>query len=82
MTCDDRSFAMHYVMIMDVNASVVYFYPRLIALHEIDLEAVDPPTPMRCTYEKLADNGVYLLGKLNSYFNKDEITAALKLKNS
>lgn len=62
MTCDDRSFAMHWVMIMDVNASVVYFYPRLIALHTIDLEAVESPSPMRCTYEKLLDDGVYLLG--------------------
>lgn len=61
ITCDDRSFAMHYVMIMDVNASVVYFYPRLIALHTIDLEAVDSPNPMRCTYEKLLDEGVYML---------------------
>lgn len=61
MTCDDRSFAMHWVMIMDVNSSVVYFYPRLVALHTIDLEAVETPSPMRCTYEKLLDDGVYLL---------------------
>lgn len=70
MTLDDRSFVMHYVMIMDVNASVVYFYPRLLALHKIDLETVDPPCPMKCTYEKLSDEGVYLLGKLKKFAKK------------
>ena len=62
MTCDDRSFAIHCVMIMDLTVSVCYFYPRLIALHNLDPDSYDIPMPIRCTYEKLQDDGVYLLG--------------------
>ncbi|KAL0280938.1 UNVERIFIED_CONTAM: hypothetical protein PYX00_002086 [Menopon gallinae] len=61
MTCDDRSYAMHCVIIMDVSVSVVYFYPRLIELHTIDPDSVDPPVIVRCTAEKLQPDGVYLL---------------------
>ncbi|KAK6645175.1 hypothetical protein RUM43_001451 [Polyplax serrata] len=61
MTCDDRSFAMHCVMVMDLTVSVVYFYPRLISLHNIDPDSLESPAPIRCTYEKLQDDGVYLL---------------------
>lgn len=62
MTCDDRSYAMHCVMIMDVCVSVVYFYPRLIELHTLDPDSADPPVIVRCTAEKLQPHGVYLLG--------------------
>jgi len=61
MTIDDRSFVMYAVNIMDIPNSVVYFYPRLIPLHDIDTESSDIPLPIRCSAEKLLDDGAYLL---------------------
>lgn len=64
MTIDDRSFVMQAVTIMDIPTSVVYFYPRLIPLHEMpNIENPEIPNSIRCTVEKMTDSGVYLLGK-------------------
>lgn len=67
MTLDDRSFVMQAVMIMDVPNSVSYFYPRLIPLHELqpseDGSPLEIPSPIRCSVEKMVEQGVYLLGK-------------------
>lgn len=65
MTVDDRSYVMQAVTTMDIPTSVVYFYPRLIPLHEIEnIDNPEIPNPIRCTVEKMVDNGVYLLGML------------------
>ncbi|XP_049838119.1 protein transport protein Sec24C isoform X1 [Schistocerca gregaria] len=61
MTLDDRSFAMQAVTIMDIPSSVVYFYPRLLPLHDIDVNSDDFPSPIRCSSDKIRDDGVYLL---------------------
>lgn len=65
MTIDDRAFVMQAVMTMDVPSSLAYFYPRLIPLHDInpDQESLEIPSPIRCTIEKMSDQGVYVLGK-------------------
>lgn len=65
MTIDDRSFSMQAVMIMDIPTSVNYFYPRLIPLHDLDPsnEPDTLPSPIRCTIEKMNEQGVYILGK-------------------
>ena len=65
MTIDDRTFMMESVSLMDIPTSVVYFYPRLVPLHDIDLATVDIPSPIRCSIEKIKDDGAYLLGKVN-----------------
>lgn len=65
MTIDDRSFVMYAVNVMDIPSSVVYFYPRLIPLHDLDTESSDIPLPIRCSAEKLRDDGAYLLGNVN-----------------
>jgi len=57
--CDDRAFLMSAVSSMDVATSVAFFYPRLFPIH--DLQSDELPRPMRCTIEKLSDDGVYLL---------------------
>ena len=46
---------------MDVASSVVYFYPRLIPLHNTSHEETGVPDQIRCTIEKVRDDGVYLL---------------------
>lgn len=61
MTIDDRTFMMEAVSIMDIPTSVVYFYPRLLPLHDIDLTTTDIPQPIRCSVEKIKDDGAYLL---------------------
>lgn len=61
MTIDDRTFMMESVSLMDIPTSVVYFYPRLVPLHDIDLATVDIPSPIRCSIEKIKDDGAYLL---------------------
>lgn len=61
MTCDDRSFVMHYVMCMDLPSSVAYFYPRLIPIHNVDPNATGIPNQIRCTAEKLMDDEAYIL---------------------
>ncbi|XP_066254197.1 protein transport protein Sec24C [Euwallacea similis] len=63
MTIDDRAFAMQVVLTMDVLSSVNHFYPRLIPVHEIDLSTnpLETPAPIRCTVEKMNEQGVYIL---------------------
>lgn len=61
MTCDDRSFAMHFVLVMDLPMSVSYFYPRLVPVHDVDEDGVGVPSAIRTTVEKLQDNGAYVL---------------------
>lgn len=66
MTVDDRSYVMQAVMTMTVPNSVSFFYPRLIPLHDLqpagDGTATEIPPPVRCSIEKMIDQGVYLLG--------------------
>jgi len=59
--CDDRAYHMSCVSSMDVASSVVYFYPKLLALHNLNPDETAVPEQIRCTMEKLKDDGVYLL---------------------
>lgn len=61
MTCDDRSYAMQFVLIMDLPMSVSYFYPRLIPIHDVDVQDTNVPAPIRTTLEKMSDDGAYIL---------------------
>lgn len=64
MTLDDRSFIMQAVLIMDIPTSVNYFYPRLIPLIDLDpsQDPVEIPASIRCTIDKMNEQGVYILG--------------------
>lgn len=68
MTVDDRSYAMYFVATMDLPTSVGYFYPRLVPIHNVDVDGDDIPAPIRCTAEKITDDGAYILGE-NSNLN-------------
>lgn len=61
MTCDDRSYVMQLVLSMNINVSVNYFYPRLIPLHDVNIDDNDIPLPIRCTVEKMTEDGAYIL---------------------
>ena len=56
MSIDDRTFNMLAVMTMHVGASLAYLYPRLVPLLDAESSA-----PIRCTVDKLRDDGVYVL---------------------
>jgi len=60
MTVDDRTFNMYFAQTSHVGASWGYLYPRLIPLLEQQQDNV-LPMPIRCTHEKLREDGAYLL---------------------
>lgn len=65
ITLDDRSYVMYFVSTMDLQTSVSFFYPRLIPIHQLASEEdEDIPSPIRCTIDKMADDGAYILGML------------------
>ena len=59
VTTDDRVFHMFRLLSMDVASSYVYFYPRIIPL--LDVEDVNNLTQIRCSYERLNEENLYLL---------------------
>lgn len=62
MSIDDRSFVMQAVATMPISISVVYIYPRLLPLHDVDLQDTELPQMLRCSIDKFTDDGAYLLG--------------------
>ncbi|KAF7998595.1 hypothetical protein HCN44_011003 [Aphidius gifuensis] len=61
MTVDDRSYIMMVVSTMPVYTSVIYFYPRLLPLHDININDDDLPQQLRCSIDKFIDDGAFLL---------------------
>ncbi|KAF7399574.1 hypothetical protein HZH68_008166 [Vespula germanica] len=61
MTIDDRSFVMQAVATMPISTSVVYMYPRLLPLHDVDPDSTDLPQMLRCSIDKFTEDGAYLL---------------------
>ncbi|GFN78549.1 transport protein sec24c [Plakobranchus ocellatus] len=61
ISTDDRSYLMHMVNSMDPQMSNVFFYPTLLPFHNLDMESNEIPTAIRCSVERLEDNGIYLL---------------------
>merc|ERR1719414_622235 len=62
--CDDRAFLMNTISSMDIGATIAFFYPRLLPLHDMSTaeeHVTDIPGPIRCAIEKISENGVYLL---------------------
>ncbi|PAA61724.1 hypothetical protein BOX15_Mlig008454g1 [Macrostomum lignano] len=66
VSTDDRSYLMYLCESMDVLASNVFFYPRLMPLHDLPPDSPDSEQPtlpafIRCSVERLDQRGVYLL---------------------
>lgn len=68
MTIDDKSYVMQALTIMPVSISVGFLYPRLLALHDVNVQDVDLPPRLRCSFERFAEDGAYLLGKFMMFF--------------
>ncbi len=61
LSCDDRAYLMSAVSSMDVSSTVGFFYPRLFPIHDVNPTEKGLPHQVRCTMEKIRDDGVYLL---------------------
>uniref|UniRef100_A0A8D9ENZ4 Protein transport protein Sec24C n=2 Tax=Cacopsylla melanoneura TaxID=428564 RepID=A0A8D9ENZ4_9HEMI len=61
ISLDDRSFALYCTSVMDIPTSVVYLYPHMISLHDLDPALDEMPVQERCSYEKLQPDGAYLI---------------------
>ncbi|XP_061196580.1 protein transport protein Sec24C-like isoform X2 [Saccostrea echinata] len=61
ISTDDRSYLMHKLNSMDVESTQVFFYPRLLPMHDLESHGDRIPPAIRCSAERLRDNGVYLL---------------------
>ncbi|XP_028403896.1 protein transport protein Sec24C-like isoform X2 [Dendronephthya gigantea] len=61
MSSDDRSWLMQTVLGMDIASTVSYFYPRLIPVHDVNLNETTLPPQIRCSEDRIKENGVYLL---------------------
>ncbi len=70
MTVDDRTFNMFAVQTLDVRASLAYLYPRLLPLHDVlaasaagadSADDAELPPAVRCTIDKLRDDGVFVM---------------------
>ncbi|XP_070849199.1 protein transport protein Sec24D [Chaetodon trifascialis] len=65
---DDRAHQRLLVMAMGVEDTQLLLYPRLIPLHNMDVNSEALPAPLRCSEERLTDSGVFLLENGHSMF--------------
>ncbi|XP_061664267.1 protein transport protein Sec24D isoform X2 [Syngnathoides biaculeatus] len=68
LSTDERAHQRLAVMTMSAEDTQLLLYPRLIPLHNIDVGSEAPPTPVRCSEERLADGGVFLLENGHALF--------------
>ncbi|KAG7243338.1 hypothetical protein INR49_011794 [Caranx melampygus] len=68
LSTDDRAHQRLAVMGMGVEETQLLLYPRLIPLHNMDVSSDTLPAPVRCSEERLADSGMFLLENGHSMF--------------
>ncbi|TMW54456.1 hypothetical protein DOY81_000448 [Sarcophaga bullata] len=61
MTLDDRSYVIQFILSMDLNMFVSYLYPRFLPIHTVDPDETELPMSIRCTHEKMSEDGAYIL---------------------
>ncbi|XP_038638606.1 protein transport protein Sec24C isoform X1 [Scyliorhinus canicula] len=61
VSTDDRAYIRQLVTSMDVAETSVFFYPRLLPVHKMDVDSDDFPVAIRCSEERLSKGGIYLL---------------------
>ncbi|XP_072523513.1 protein transport protein Sec24C isoform X4 [Salminus brasiliensis] len=61
VSLDDRAYLRQLVSAMDVAESHVFFYPRLLPVHKLDVESNVLPVAIRDSEERLSKGGIYLL---------------------
>uniref|UniRef100_UPI00398E495C protein transport protein Sec24C-like n=1 Tax=Pristiophorus japonicus TaxID=55135 RepID=UPI00398E495C len=58
---DERAYLRQVVMSMDIAETRVFFYPRLLPIHELDESQTSLPQAVRCSDKRLSAEGFYLL---------------------
>lgn len=82
VTTDDRNWLMHRIMSMNIKGTFAYLYPRIFPLvnirnssltdfllllqHTLEEDQI-PPKMIRCSYERLAENGAYVIGNARDH---------------
>ncbi|KAG9346882.1 hypothetical protein JZ751_005809 [Albula glossodonta] len=61
LSTDERALHRQTVTGMGVEESQALFYPRLIPLHNMEVDGEAIPTPLRCSEERLSEGGLFLL---------------------
>ncbi|XP_043917592.1 protein transport protein Sec24D [Protopterus annectens] len=61
LSTDERAYQRQMVMSMDVSDSQSFFYPQLLPIHNMDTNSETVPSAVRCSEERLADTGIFLL---------------------
>ncbi|KAM7351700.1 COPII coat complex component secretory 24CD isoform 2-T2 [Cochliomyia hominivorax] len=61
MTLDDRSYVIQFILSMDLNIFVSYLYPRFLPIHNVDPDDTELPMSIRCTHDKMSEDGAYIL---------------------
>eukprot|EP01135_Chromosphaera_perkinsii_P009393 Nk52_evm69s1737 gene=Nk52_evmTU69s1737 len=68
LTIDDRMTACIKLISLGVAGSIPFFYPRVLPLHTLQPNESSLPAMIRGSYERLEDNGVYLVENGNCIF--------------
>ncbi|XP_059802400.1 protein transport protein Sec24C-like [Hypanus sabinus] len=61
VSTDDRAYIRQLIASMDVSETNVFFYPRLLPVHKMDVDSDEFPVAIRCSEERLSKGGIYLL---------------------
>ncbi|XP_030193666.1 protein transport protein Sec24D-like [Gadus morhua] len=68
LSTDDCAHQRLVVMAMGVEDTQLLLYPRLIPLHNMELEGEAVPSPLRCSEDRLSDGGAFLLENGHALF--------------
>ncbi|XP_066240467.1 protein transport protein Sec24D [Saccopteryx leptura] len=58
---DERAFQRQLVMSMGVADSQLFFYPKLLPIHTVDVTSKKVPAAVRCSESHLSEEGIFLL---------------------
>ncbi|KAJ8676393.1 hypothetical protein QAD02_012180 [Eretmocerus hayati] len=61
VTLDQKAYVMMAVATMPISETLGHVYPRLLPLHNVNPQDTDLPPMLRCSVDKFADDGAYLL---------------------
>ncbi|KFV98091.1 PREDICTED: protein transport protein Sec24D [Eurypyga helias] len=65
---DERAYHRQLVMAMGVADTQLLFYPQLLPIHSLDLKSDTVPAAVRCSEDRLAEGGAFLLANGLSMF--------------
>jgi protein transport protein SEC24 len=65
LSIDEKCWLMYSVLSMSLEQSGAFFYPRMVSLHDVNVDEKGLPPILRCTGQKLQDTGVYVIGTMS-----------------